>query len=212
MAIPKNDSDKVKLARKLGLVEKGKHDLRRELNRYEKGALTKLINKNKALFQNPQDFQRITVKTKTAENIAGAARIIKKKNGKSHIFVPVEKGETVRVVKGQLEKTKGPMKQKIRKGGADLYEKAKAAFDKLKPGEVIGFQIGGNPRMSRFFTNLKDFETAMDYLRSNNGKWHTPDGTVNSLIDHFSIVTFDNPIKFDPEFDDDYIDHDEDYI
>lgn len=189
----------IKIGRDLGIFDKGDFDLRRALTPNEKRKITATYNARQSLFDHPAEFQRVTVKNKTSKSITGAAVKIKKiGKGKTDLYIPIEKGEKAKVIRGEIVKTKGRMKETIKGAGWDLHEKARRAFEKLKPGQAISFQIGGSPKFSRFYTSAADFNAAMNYLRANNGNWNTgPNGTkgnVDPLIEHFSVVVFDNPM------------------
>lgn len=188
------------MGRQFGVIEPGKFDLRHKLTANEKRSISATYNAHKELFNRPQDFHITVVSNATAKNITGASKKIKNKNGKTRLFIPIEKDEKVRIQKGKIVKSRAGLKETIISGGWDLYEKAKKAFDSLKPGEAISFQIGGSPKFSQYYTRPEDFNMAMNYLRTtgtdpNSKNWHTgPNnsrGDVAPLIEHFSVVKFD---------------------
>lgn len=200
--------NKAKKLKQLGLIDfaiprKGKEH---HLTPAQKGQITKLANKNKAILTNPQDYAVKSVSRKTASLLDSAALKVKK-GKKTTVFIPREKDESVKILRnGVLQKTKGAYRKKIYPAGWNMLETADKIFKKkLRQNEYVMIQIGKNAPFFRTFTNKIQL---LNYLQA----WQPKDKnkTKEDLIEHFSLVTVRDPAyEFDETGDEDE-DEDED--
>ncbi len=203
--------DKAKELKKLGLIDfaiprKGKEH---HLTPSQKGRITIAFKQNSEVIKNPQDFQRVSVSRKTAKALDSAALIVRKAK-KSTAYIPMEKNQEIRVLKGGIiRKRKGDYEIKVYPAGWDTLKTADKLFKKkLKRGEYVTAQIGDHAHFNRTFTNKAEM---LNYLHN----WQPKDPRTNKsdLITKFALVKVRNDpdyvFKIGMDEDEDY--EDEDY-
>lgn len=205
--------DKAKELKKLGLIDfaiprKGKEH---HLTPTQKGRITKAFKQNSEIIKNPQDFQKVSVSRKTAKQLDSAALIVKRSK-KSTAYIPKEKNQEIRVLKGGIiRKRKGDYEIKVYPAGWDTLKTADKLFArKLKRNEYVTAQIGDHAHFNRTFTSKNDL---LNYLQG----WQPKDPRTNKsdLITKFALVKVrDDPdyisSRFMEEFDEDDEEFDED--
>jgi hypothetical protein len=198
MAKPKNYIEDAKRLRAFGLG--GNFDLRRKLTPQQKGAITRQIQKFSTIVNYPDNFAVTQVKNKTAEKITIAAKKIPGKNGKTKLIIPIEKGQTVSVKRGNVVFKGGGYNEEVFPGGWDFFKNAEKAFSKkLKKNEYITMRVGDNRPFSRIFKNMGEL---LNYAQGwNPDDWRKLGASKtdmkkrrelkNDLINHVSITRID---------------------
>lgn len=186
--------DKAKELKKLGLIDfaiprKGKEH---HLTPAQKGRITKAFKQNSEVIKNPQDFQRVSVSRKTAKAL-DSAKLIVKRAKKSNAYIPKEKNQEIRVLKGGIiRKRKGDYEIKVYPAGWDTLKTADKLFKKkLKRGEYVTAQIGDHAHFNRTFTSKAEM---LNYLHN----WQPKDPRTNKsdLITKFALVK----VRNDPDY------------
>jgi hypothetical protein len=170
----------------------GNFDLR-SLTPQQKGAISRQYDKFRSIVEYPEQFQIVTVKNKTAKEITIAAKKVKKKNGKTKLIIPVEKGQKVTIKNGHAVFSGGGFNEEVYKGGWDFFDNAKKVFSKkLKKGEYVTVRIGDNRPFSTTFTDLNSL---LHYMQA----WTPTDTQKEKLISHISITRLDRKFALPPK-------------
>lgn len=181
--------------RKFGLG--GNFDLRRELSPQQKGAITRQYEKYRSIVNYPENYTVKQVKNSTAEKITIAAKKVKAEKGKTKLIIPIEKGQTVKIKKGNVIFTGGGFSEEVYPGGFEFFKNAEKAFaKKLKKNEYITMRVGDNRPFSRIFKSMGEL---MNYAQGwNPDDWRKLGNSKsdmkkraklkNDLISHVSIT------------------------
>lgn len=160
----------------------GDFDLRYGLTPQQKSAITRNYKKYKSIVDYSDNFQILTVKTKTAKGISVAAKKINLKNGKTKMIIPIESGQKVTIKRGRAVFSGGGFEEEVFKGGWDFFDNAKKVFSKkLKRGEYVSVRVGDHRPFHRTF---HDINTLLNYMQG----WKPIEDQKEDLISHISIV------------------------
>ena len=166
----------------------GNYDLRYGLTPQQKSAITRKYKQFQTIVDYSDNYQILTVKNKTANDISIAAKKIKLKGGKTKLIVPIEKGQKVTIKRGRAIFSGGGFQEEVYKGGWDFFDNAKKVFSKkLKKGEYVSVRIGDNRPFNRTFT---DINTLLNYMQG----WTPIDEQKEKLISHISIIRTNAPV------------------
>lgn len=167
----------------------GNYDLRFQLSPQQKSAITRAHNRYKSIVNNPDNFQIVAVKNKTAKSITSAAKKVKISGGITKLIIPKEKQQSVTVKRGKVVYTEKGFTTTVMGGGMQFFDESKKAFaKKLKKGEYVTVKIGGARPFERTFT---DRLSLLNYMRD----WKPKDDPKADLIQSISIVRVDRPAK-----------------
>lgn len=171
----------------------GDFDLRYGLTPQQKSAITRKYNQYKSIVDYSDNYKILTVKSKTAKDITVAAKKIKAKGGKTKLIIPVEKGQNVKIVRGNAVFSGGGFHEEVFKGGWDFFNNAKKVFaKKLKKGEYVTVRVGDNRPFNRSFTDIKSL---LNYMK----EWRPNDASKENLISHISITRLDRKFDLPPK-------------
>jgi hypothetical protein len=204
--------DKAKELKKLGLIDfaiprKGKEH---HLTPSQKGRITKAFKQNSEIIKNPQGFQRVSVSRKTARAVAPDTPLQVKRGKKTTVYIPKEKNETVKMLKGGvIRRRRGDYEIKVYPAGWNMLKTADKLFArKLKRNEFVTAQIGTSAHFNQTFTSKIQL---MNYLQAWQPKDKKYIGRKDELIAHFSLVKVRNdPDYIQTRIMDEFEDEDED--
>ena len=187
MFTPFDYKEAAKRLRAFGLG--GDFNLARKLSPQQKSAITRKYNQYKSIVDYSDNYQILTVKNKTANDISIAAKKIKLKKGKTKLIIPIEKGQKVKIKNNRAVFTGGGFSEEVYKGGWDFFKNAKTVFKKkLKKGEFVTVRIGDHRPFARSFTDLNSL---MNYMAA----WTPKEDQKESLISHISILRTNRPLE-----------------
>jgi hypothetical protein len=166
--------------KKLGLIDFSI----KTLSPSQKGTITKLKEKYKAVLKNPNNFVK--------RNISPATKIIAEKSGyltsKKSVFLPVQGAQKVSIRKNKITYVRDNKKEEVYLIGdiKKFYRKASELQKGLKKNQLVTFKFGDKAASSIAFNSLEDLKS---YLVNTL----QPKFENENMFGKISLVTLERP-------------------
>lgn len=169
-----------KALKKLGLIDFSI----RTLSPAQKGTITKLVKKYKAILKHPKDFVIRPVSKKTND--------VAKKSGylgnKKSIFLPKHDAEKVSINNNKITYQRKGKKEEVFLIGdiKAFYKKANFLQSKLKKNQLVTFKYGQNAASNYSFNSLEELRKYLTEVLE-------PRFKEKNMFSQISIVTLERP-------------------